>query len=689
MKLKRLGLRNFRQFYGDSEIRFASGKNNVTVIHGENGAGKTALLNAFKWVLYGETTSGMQLKEQLVTKRALYEARSGDVVDAHVELEFEHDDRAYLVRREIEARVGASPLDSKISEPVVSLLVGNANGEWRPEERVAAVIGRVLPSDLHGYFFFDGERIEQIVRIAAEEQAQIAAASKKLLGVEILDRADNHLTKARKELEKQLRDVGDSHVKALLDEKEMLDEKIDREENEKLEIAKNLQALDKQSAEIEDRLRQLEDVKALQVRRDQLVEDLKKREAAMKDHSASIKKILSCSAHYIFLPAPIQRFETLCQELRARGESPAGIKKQFVSDLLDAGTCICGSTLSAGSSHREAVQGWLEKAGLADVEEKAIRIGGTITQLSHEVPRFLHQLDNRQKLRQADREDVARIQVELDDISEQLKSSPKEEVSALENRRKALKERRDDLTRKQGVSLDAIGKARARQDEIDVELEKHQANEKHQRVAKARVQAAVDARDRIVQIRRIMEDDFRTKLQERVSRLFQEISPTPYVVRIAEDFSLHLFDSDSDAAMPTDGSTGERQILSLAFIGSIIELTRQFQKQGDSLPGSDSAQFPIVMDSPFGALSIYRRAAAEHMPVLADQVVVLVSPKQWEGDVERAMRAKIGREYVLTYATPKKGAERVTIDINGATYNLIDRSCNDYEFTEVVSASNG
>ena len=105
MKLKRLKLKNFRCFYGESEIEFAGGdKKNSTVIHGENGAGKTVLLNAFKWVLYEQLTSGVQLEKQLVTKRAIYEADPGDVLEAYVELEFEHDERRYLVKRQVERK---------------------------------------------------------------------------------------------------------------------------------------------------------------------------------------------------------------------------------------------------------------------------------------------------------------------------------------------------------------------------------------------------------------------------------------------------------------------------------------------------------------------------------------------------------------------------------------------------------
>lgn len=54
MILERLVLENFRQFKGRQEIVFSDlRERNVTVVHAENGFGKTTLLKALLWGLYG------------------------------------------------------------------------------------------------------------------------------------------------------------------------------------------------------------------------------------------------------------------------------------------------------------------------------------------------------------------------------------------------------------------------------------------------------------------------------------------------------------------------------------------------------------------------------------------------------------------------------------------------------------
>ena len=71
MKIEKIELSNFRQFYGTQELTFSSEKNtNVSVIHGENGHGKTAILNAFKWCLFEQTTDDFKQPKELLNYQA-------------------------------------------------------------------------------------------------------------------------------------------------------------------------------------------------------------------------------------------------------------------------------------------------------------------------------------------------------------------------------------------------------------------------------------------------------------------------------------------------------------------------------------------------------------------------------------------------------------------------------------------
>ena len=54
MKISKIELDDFRQYYGRAELDFdTDSKKNISVIIGVNGAGKSNLYNAITWCLYG------------------------------------------------------------------------------------------------------------------------------------------------------------------------------------------------------------------------------------------------------------------------------------------------------------------------------------------------------------------------------------------------------------------------------------------------------------------------------------------------------------------------------------------------------------------------------------------------------------------------------------------------------------
>ena len=54
MKIEYMCIENWRSFYGTNEITFSTDpKKNVTLVLAENGVGKTSLLAALNWCLFG------------------------------------------------------------------------------------------------------------------------------------------------------------------------------------------------------------------------------------------------------------------------------------------------------------------------------------------------------------------------------------------------------------------------------------------------------------------------------------------------------------------------------------------------------------------------------------------------------------------------------------------------------------
>jgi DNA sulfur modification protein DndD len=119
-------------------------------------------------------------------------------------------------------------------------------------------------------------------------------------------------------------------------------------------------------------------------------------------------------------------------------------------------------------------------------------------------------------------------------------------------------------------------------------------------------------------------------------------------------------------------------VTSLSFIASIVSLAKeQYKKGGEFFRGG---LYPIVMDSPFGSVSVYRELIARHIPELADQIILLVSPAQWEGDVQKEMASRIGKQATLIYHSPKIGKAKETHFV---------RADSAYEYSEIEDGYHG
>ncbi|MEM9541216.1 MAG: AAA family ATPase [Cyanobacteria bacterium P01_E01_bin.42] len=683
MKLISLKLCNFRQFYGKTPvIKLASGERNTTVIHGNNGSGKTTLLNAFTWVLYEKFTAAFASPELLINKRAIQEVNIGTSVECHVEIHFEHEEKRYQLKRQCFA---CRDKNDRIqyNQSKLFMQVAGDDGRWNyPTQQPDDIIGRILPESLHQYFFFDGERIDHFFR--SDRANNIAEDTKELLGVKVLERSIEHLKNARKKLQDELKALGDSEIKALLKDQKKIEQECDRLTEKQEEIQQKLSLYTDFKQRLNKQLLQLSGAKDLQKLKDKLEKQEKSIRKNLGQTKEELKRLISNSSYTVLTTKINTQFKEIVKDLRDKGELPSGIKQRFVQNLLNQKRCICGTALEEDSSAYQAVFAWMNKAGMADVEETAIRLEEGVRELEKQVPEFWQNVDRAQSQTDRDRRELARVENELDDLKQKLRTYPDEDIQDLQKRLDETEETIRELTLEQGGIQQERDTLEKELTTLEKQINKQQLKAERQILAQKRVSATQDAIARLIEVRSRLEKQFRLSLEQRVQEIFAQISFTPYIPRLSSEYELTLVENTSGVARSVAASTGENQILSLSFIGGIIDRVREWS-QKTALMGPDSSTFPIVMDSPFGSLDeIYRRQVARSIPQLANQLVVLATKTQWRGEVATEIRDSIGKEYVLLYHSPKTDCEEDAIAINGIDYPLVQQSSEPYEYTEII-----
>ncbi|MFM2063220.1 MAG: hypothetical protein RLZZ507_2890 [Cyanobacteriota bacterium] len=684
MKLTSIKLCNFRSFYGQTpEIVIASGDfRNTTIIHGNNGAGKTSLLNAFTWVLYEKFTAAFAAIEQLVNKRAICEAEENQAVECWVEVGWEHEGIRYRAKRTCRVYKNSATLEA--TKTKLTIQYANEEGKWGfPIEPAEEIINNILPASLHQYFFFDGERIEEIVR--SDKKTEIAEATETFLGVKVIDLAIRHLKEAKKTLDNDLAAIGDAETKQLLKEQTKLEQEIERITQRQTEIKQELENQQTFKKDVSNRLIELTAVKELQERRQNLETQKRTNQEELRKNKDALKKIISKQAYTVLLDETNHEFRKIITDLKQRGELKSGISKEFVADLIQSGRCICGADLKEGGNGHFHVKSLLKKTGSSSVEETAIRMGAQIDDIDKQASLFWENVDREQARISQLKEALAQIERELDNIQEILRKDPNEDISGLQKRLDDIEAKIDDLNREQGANQQEVSHIKADIDVLVKQISKQKQNEEKQVLAQRRMNAAQDAIERLIEVKNRQENQFRLQLEKRVQEIFSEISVTPYIPKITEKYELTLVENTTGIEAPVAASTGENQILSLSFIASIIDKVREWSEKRKIMMVPDSSTFPIVMDSPFGSLDANsRRHIAQTIPKLANQLVVLVTKTQWRVEVEEEILDRIGKEYVLTYYSSKPDCEQDFIDVGGEKYALIRQSPNGFEYTEIV-----
>jgi DNA sulfur modification protein DndD len=684
MKLISIRLCNFRSFYGKTpEIILAGGDiRNTTIIHGNTGAGKTSLSNAFTWVLYEKFSAAFAFPEQLVNKRAVAEAQKGESIECWVEIAWEHDAKNYRVKRE--CRVYKNVTDIEPGKTKLYMQIAGDDGKWYfPTQQPEEIINQILPSSLHKYFFFDGERIEHIVR--PDKKAEIAEAMKMLLGVEVINRSIKHLGEAKKSLEGELKVIGDAEIRQILSKQTKIELEIEKIKKRYQELGQELEHQNTFKKETSNRLRELSAAKELDERRQSLEDQKKSYQVQLQKTKNTLKKIISSRGYTVFLAEITAKFHNIIKSSKEEGEITTKVSREILQELIDMGRCICSTPLKEGTRTHRCIQDLIENATSSGVEETAFRIGVQVDEIDKMASIFWEEIDREQARINEIKHFISQSEEDLDSIQERLRKSPEEEIRGLQKRLDEIENKITELTLEKGRNEQQFDILQSDLAAVNKEIAKQKINEGKQALVQRRINLVRDAIDVLTEVKARQEKNFRWQLETRVQEIFKEISFTPYFPKITDKYELILMENTSGVEMLVPASTGENQILCLSFISAIMDRVREWSEKKKMLMLPESGTFPLVIDSAFGSLDeISRRHVAQVIPRLANQLLVLVSKTQWRFEVEEEMEERIGKEYVLTCYSPKDDCVLDDIDLHGERYSLVRKSPNGFHYTEIV-----
>lgn len=693
MIIQKLIIDNFRQFHGRQEIEFATGQTkNVTVIHAENGFGKTALLNALLWGFYGHDGLTDDLpKPESILHEGLAIANHGRQRNAYarVTIHFQDDVDEYTLTRQLSLEQQAD--DHRKTDLT---LIFKHEGQTFTETRPQLKIDSIMPPGISPFLFFNGEKIDHL---AMERSAsEITGAIHQMLGLRLLQRTIEDLEhgNVRGRLVADLRDNADDKTKDLLDRSTKLDSEIDECKRRHASCKSNKQAVTDEIRMIDARLAANQETHELQIQRAQQEQESAKTEQRLKELSEQLTKLISEDGYVLFAVELVQKGKAITQRLREEGKIPARVLNIFIEDLLRAGKCICGCELKETSPSYDRVKQLLTIAGDQHFNNAIGALDNAIGVIEGAIARTRDNFRRLAAERVQAGENLRLIKEALDTIHQRLGGKDSEEVTKLEDARHKALGRQRQIDREEAVQEHHIKEKEDERDQLRREIATSRQQEESAKKAQRRLETVEQVLSLLKEILTYEMGDIRGLLEEEINRHFKKIIDRDYWVELSKEFVLRLrkqvnYEEQSEA-LDVAHSQGQRQVTSLVFIASLVALARRRSEIPTILKGVEGGEYPMVMDSPFGQLGDeFRAGVARWIPSLAPQVVVMVSSSQYKGPVETELgnARRIGRRYMLCYHGPTKREEAATrMTIGGKA--LVQYKEGPIEFTEIRELEN-
>lgn len=649
MRIDYIKLTNFRQ-YKDERIVFGVPKDtqNFTIIQGANGCGKTNLVNAITWCLYGEELHLGKKYEGLPIYNmiALQEAKMGGNLPVEVEIQMiEESGKKILFKRSSLFRKTDSfrclPFgDSRLT---MMRLVGK---EWIPVDDPAYVVSRLIPKSLERYFFFDGERLDDYFREATGKEIRGAVFNVSQLG--ILERVIEHLNNLKRDYLSRSKDLSPNET-ALREQLEQhqqtlskLAEEIERLENEKEEAGKC-------EEEYNEKLRTnpLLDIDKLATQRDTMRIALQTLDTQAEEMEKEKLDFLMQFYPLTILNKPLLKIRELISERTESGEIPPDFKRNFLKKMLQKKKCICGTDLSKKDESRKRIEGLLAECdAISDISEELMVIDANASSLLETSQDFRpKQIGFRNSIKEL-QERRTSLNSQINEIDAELGGSNVDQVRFWESKRREWRAIRDERIEEIGKKQVEAEGIRTRMKETQGDLDKElQAQSRHKELVRILsfydngLNAATKIKDEIM-------EDVRREVEEKTNEEFHALiwKKKEYKdVTIDEGYNVSVKHRSGIEGIGTL-SAGERQVLALSFMAA--------------LNGVSGFDVPIIIDTPLGRLSKEpKKNIAMNLPnyLIGKQVTLLVTEEEYTPEVREKLACRVGKEYLINFKESDEG----------------------------------
>ena len=206
MKFRKLVIENYKSFQFPTEIHFpdsADGKS-IFLIGGMNGAGKTSIMEAINYCLYGA-------RPEEIFKNINRKERANGNAAVSFELLVELDDLSELVVKRAWSTGATDDAKAKDLDERLVIVQDGKRVSVQNKQMWQDFISAAIPPGITQFFFFDGEKIQEI---AADDHSEVRLKSslEAALGIQYITRLSRDILYIKQEDRKGFVEISDEDL---------------------------------------------------------------------------------------------------------------------------------------------------------------------------------------------------------------------------------------------------------------------------------------------------------------------------------------------------------------------------------------------------------------------------------------------------------------------------------------------
>ena len=636
MLFKSIYLENFRLYKGPVEFELSTDDKKINVIQGNNDAGKTTMLNAITWCLYGEERNN--ISQDLYNSHTFKNTKIGDIITVKVVITMlDSDGREVEITRSNEyVKIN----DDHCSSPEQTFTIFRDDGV---NDQVISFptdyINTHLPSSLKDYFLFDGELLAQFFK---KDNGNIKQDVFRLSQINLIKKVSTHIKNRKNEFidEKEEKQPQVARILRKIDglENDIIrySEDMEREKKAKRKYKTKITELKEQWKALGDKdpLELFDEKNALIKKQERISDDT-------KDAETAYKKELFDDFSKIYGYSILKGMEKRGEELKEEGFIPAQYRKGFLEFLMNREECICGRSIVEGTPEYQEVKDLFDKTDeITDISELINKLLGKVESVMSNYPEDFIEIDNSLDQRIMDLEDdYEDLQGQIDELDALINTG----ISEDEIRK--LKEDIEYYERMLKQAEKNFIKAETKKADAEDNLKK--AGKEHEQIINKvgnldelddKIQFCTDVYNTSEKLYADMKVYIHDKLQNITTTEFKTYHwKTTYKgVDIDDDFNVEFIRKDGTHVSATDPSAGTQLTLALSFITALNNLA--------------GFKLPIIIDTPLGRLdNDIRYNLGKFLPEYTKdtQVLLLSTGNEYSGDFKKNIIEHVGRTYKL------------------------------------------